>query len=83
MLLNSDSRKLLSRNICLQITQIIQVTPFDDNSEKLLDEFKETYIADNKHIDTNVSADFIVKLMKDGRQVDGMVVVEDGITVPK
>ena len=83
MLLNSDLRKLLSRNNFLLVIPIIQVTPVDDNSKKLLDEFKETCIADNKHIDTNVSADFIVKLMKDGRQVDGMVVVEDGITVPK
>ena len=30
----------------------------------------------------HVSADFIYKLMKDGRQVEDIVVVDDGITVP-
>ena len=75
--------KMLSKNKILQLSPGLQVTPADDETKKYLTEFIETCVANNKHRDTNISASFLYKMIRNGKQVDDLLVFKEGVTVPK
>ena len=79
----SDIHKLLSKKDFIQLSPILNVTPADDETKKYLREFMESCVASNKHRDTNISASFLYKMIRHGKQVDHLLVFKEGVTVPK
>ena len=79
----SDLHKILSKNDFTQLSPMLIVTPADDETKKYLTEFIETCVANNKHRDTNISASFLYKMIRNGKQVDDLLVFKEGVTVPK
>jgi hypothetical protein len=79
----SDVHKLLSKKDVIQLSLNLNVSPADDQTKKYLEEFIETCVATNKHRDTNISASFLYKMIRNGKQVDDLLVFKEGVTVPK
>ena len=79
----SDIHNLLSKKDFIQLSPILNVTPADDETKKYLREFLDTCVASNKHRDSNISASFLYKMIRHGKQVDHLLVFKEGVTVPK
>eukprot|EP00092_Neocalanus_flemingeri_P026594 GFUD01028823.1.p1 GENE.GFUD01028823.1~~GFUD01028823.1.p1 ORF type:complete len:373 (-),score=60.05 GFUD01028823.1:194-1312(-) len=80
--LSADIHKLLSKISFLLLTPILHVTPADDDCKNEMDKLRKDNIDSNKHRDSEISATFFYKLVRNGRQVDNLVVFTEGTTVP-
>ena len=78
-----DLNRMLAKKNVLQLSPVLQVSPADDETKKKLKDFRDDCIASNKHIDTNISATVIYKMVRHGKQVDNLVVFKEGTAVPK
>ena len=77
-----DLNKMLAKKNVLQLSPVLKVISVDDETTKKLKDFGYDCIANNKHRDTNISANLIYKMMRHGKQVDNLVVFKEGTAVP-
>ena len=61
---------------------VLEISPVDEKVEQIMQELKNKYIDEFKHKDDKIDAIFIYKLIRNGKMVDALLVINDEESAP-
>ena len=72
----------LLKNGPVLVEPVLEISPVDEKVEQIMQELKNKYINEFKHKDDEIDAIFIYKLIRNGKMVDALLVINDEESAP-